>query len=293
MADLSYDAIEIGQNFGPFKYPLSERIERYLAAVENQHPWHHGRSPWGPPVAPPTVLGNATLRFLDTVYGPVPPGTLHAKQEIHTDAALRLDRQPIGYGHFSEKYERRGRRWFVFEARWRDETGLILAHTKTTMAFPDLIAIPGEAKPSTRAEQKQPKRKGELTPITRQLSQDELDAYTEDSANSQRGQSIHTDPDVARAAGFNTTVAQGMMAADYMSELMTSVFGKDWFENAELSVAFLKPILNGDTLTANAAHRTDEVEGAVIRRNYDVWTQNQHDQVVAAGTAGSLIIPRR
>ena len=101
--------IEIGKNYGPWKYPLQDRIARYLEAVENQHPWHHGRSPWGPPVAPPTVIGNAALRFIDSIAA-APAATLHVKQSIETSAALRLDRQPQAYGHFSEKYERRGRR---------------------------------------------------------------------------------------------------------------------------------------------------------------------------------------
>jgi len=135
MADLSYDAIEVGKPHGPWKYPLKERIARHLEAVENEHPWHHERSPWGPPVAPPSILGNAAVRFLDSI-APVPPGTLHAKQEIETAAALRLDRQPVGYGKFADKYERRGRKWFVFETRWRDETGLIIGKSTLTMAFP-------------------------------------------------------------------------------------------------------------------------------------------------------------
>jgi len=46
-------------------------------------------------------------------------------------------RRLIGYGKFVEKYEKRGRRWFVFEARWRDETGLIIGRSRVTMAFPE------------------------------------------------------------------------------------------------------------------------------------------------------------
>src|SRR3972149_5192071 len=44
---------------GPWQYPLKERIERHLEAVQNQHRWHRDRSPWGPPVAPPALLGKA------------------------------------------------------------------------------------------------------------------------------------------------------------------------------------------------------------------------------------------
>jgi acyl dehydratase len=292
--ELSYEAIELNKNYGPFKYPLADRLPRILEAVENEHPWHHGRSPWGPSVAPPTVLGNASLRFIDTIYGPVPPGTLHAKQDIDTDAALRVDRQPIGYGRFIEKYEKRGRRWFVFQARWRDETGLIIGHTRTTMAFPDKRDTADEqdaAKSFARSEQKQAKREPELRPITRKLSQEKLTAYTEDSANSQRGKSIHTDLEVAKASGFSATVAQGMMAADYISELMAGAFGRAWYADAKLSLAFLKPILNGDTITANGSLASQEVDGAVVQKTFEVWALNQAGDIVTLGTAMSLVMP--
>src|SRR2546427_13304771 len=107
MTDLSYEKIEVGKEYGPWKYPLKERIARHLEAVENAHPWHHQRSPWGPPVAPPSLLGNASLRFLDSV-APVPPGTLHAKHEIETAAALRLDPQAGGDGRVGGQDAKRG-----------------------------------------------------------------------------------------------------------------------------------------------------------------------------------------
>jgi acyl dehydratase len=283
--DLSYERIEVGKDYGPYRYPLADRIGRYLEAVENEHPWHRERSPWGPPVAPPTVLAAASLRFIDTV-APVPPGTLHAKQELFTSAATRLDRTPIGYGRFAEKYERRGRRWFVFEIRWRDETGLILGRTRTTMAFPEKVDTDEEA-PATQKERAEPK--AHLEPVTRRLTQDRMDAYTEDSANSRRGQSIHTDPEIAKAAGFSATVAQGMMAADYMSEVVERDLGKQWFSNAELSVAFLGNILCGDTLTVSAGLASEAEEGAMVRRVYAVRANNQHGETVAAGTASALV----
>jgi len=79
MSDIAYEAIEMNRDYGPYKYPLRDRIDRHLEAVENAHPWHHDRSPWGPPVAPPSILGQMAIRFLDQVR-PVAPGTLHAKQ---------------------------------------------------------------------------------------------------------------------------------------------------------------------------------------------------------------------
>jgi hypothetical protein len=299
MADLTYEAIEVGKEFGPWKYPLKERIARYLEAVENAHPWHHERSPWGPPVAPPSILGNAAMRFLDSI-APVPPGTLHAKQEIDTAAALRLDRQPVGYGRFADKYERRGRKWFVFESRWRDETGLLIGHSTLTMAFAKEEG--GRSKEQGKGEKSEGgsqeseargERKGELTAVVRPLKAELMSAYSEDSVNALRGTSIHVQPEAAKKAGFETTVAQGLMSADYISEMMTAVLGKEWFENAKLSLAFLLPVLAGETLTANGRLAESVEEGAVVRRAYEVWCENEAGEAVTAGTAMALLMPVR
>ncbi len=292
MADLSYGAIEVGKEYGPWKYPLKERIARHLEAVENGHPWHRERSPWGPPVAPPSVLGNAALRFLDSI-APVPPGTLHVKQEIETAAALRLDRQPVGYGRFVDKYERRGRRWFVFETRWRDETGLLIGHSTLTMAFPREQGTgnreQGEEEGGRSKEGGRVLRRGDLSAVVRTLTQERMTAYSEDSANALRGMSIHVQPEAAKKAGFETTVAQGLMAADYISEMMTELLGKEWFENAKLSLAFLRPVLCGETLTANGRLAEAVEEGAVVRRVYEVWCENDRGEATAAGTATALL----
>jgi acyl dehydratase len=293
MIDLSYDAIEVGKEYGPWKYPLKERIGRHLEAVENAHPWHRERSPWGPAVAPPTILGNAAMRFLDTV-GPVPPGTLHAKQEIATAAALRLDRQPIGYGRFADKYEKRGRKWFVFETRWRDETGLLIGHSTLTMTFPGEQGTgnkeQGEGEGSS-VKGEDARKEGMLTPITRTLAVERMTAYSEDSANALRGMSIHVQPEAAEKAGFETTVAQGLMSADYISEVMTAVLGKEWFEDAKLALAFVQPVLAGETLTANGRLAEAVEEGAVVRRVYEVWCHNERGETVTAGTATALMMP--
>ena len=292
MPDLTYDAIEVGKEFGPWKYPLKERIARYLEAVENAHPWHHERSPWGPPVAPPSILGIAAERFMES-FTPVPPGTLHAKQEIETAAALRLDRQPVGYGRFADKYERRGRKWFVFETRWRDETGLLIGHSTLTMAFAKEQGTGNREDDGDRRSEAVGGRKGELTPVVRTLTAERMTAYSEDSANALRGTSIHVQAEAAKEAGFETTVAQGLMSADYICEMMTAVLGKEWFENAKLSLAFLRPVLAGETLTANGRLAESVEDGAVVRRMYEVWCENGAGEAVTAGTAAALLMPDR
>ncbi len=284
--DLSYEGIVLGKQYGPYYYPLQDRIARILEATENEHPWHRARSPWGPPVAPPSALGNICMRFIDWI-APVPPGTLHVKQEIETQAALRLDRHPLGYGKFVEKYERRGRRWAVFEARFRDETGLLIGHGRTTICFPGMVATKDEP----RKEHPAVARKGELAPVTRSVTQEKMTAYSEDSYNAQNDRSIHVHPVIAKEHGYERTVAQGAMVAEYISEVMTGVFQKEWFEYADLSLVFLRPVLEGDTITANGSLKAAPAQGAVVRKAYNVWAENQSGDAVAIGTASSFVRP--
>ncbi|HSP55570.1 MAG TPA: MaoC family dehydratase, partial [Dehalococcoidia bacterium] len=221
--------------------------------------------------------------------GPVPPGTLHAKQEIEAAAALRLDRKPAAYGRFAARFEKRGRKYFTFETRWRDETGLILGKSRVTMAFPANPAPPQEQ--GTRNKEQEGDRKGEFQAIARTVTQEKMTAFSEDSANAARGKSVHVDPEAAKAAGFPATVANGLMAADYMSELMEGALGRDWYSYAGLSAAFLRPMLAGDTVTANGRLKERFLEGAVERLVYDLWAQNQRGELVAAATATALAIP--
>ncbi|MDO8612238.1 MAG: MaoC family dehydratase [Dehalococcoidia bacterium] len=290
MPDLSYGAIELNREYGPWQYPWRALIERYLEATENAFPWHRERSPWGPPVAPPTLLGNATLRFLDSI-APVPPGTLHAKFDLEITNALRGDRELVGYGRFVEKYERRGRRWAAFTARWRDGPGLLVGHSTVTMAFPEVTEKGEEGRGKERAGVGE--REAELTLPPRALSREKIAAYSEDSANAQRGQSIHANPHIAEAKGFPDAVAQGMMSADYISELMTGRFERGWLLQGRLSLAFVAPSFAGDTLTAKAAKREELDEGAFTRHVYDAWCENQRGEVVTAGTASGVVAAGR
>lgn len=285
-SDLSYDSIETGKLYGPYYYPLADRFGRHMEAIENDHEWHTRRSPAGPPVAPPTLLGTMGIRFVDDV-APVPPASLHLRQEIEIKNWIRSDRKPILYGQFTEKSEKRGRKRFTFEAKCRDDTGLILGVTRVTTAFP----TDGDVETSDR-DRKSKGVKSELPAVTRTVTQDKITAYSEDEANAQRGTSIHVQPDAAKAAGYEATVAQGLMAFDYIGEMMERHLERAWYEYAGLSVTFLAPTLEGQTLTTGGRLAEEHEEGAVIRQVYEVWCDNDAGETVAAGTATALAIPK-
>jgi acyl dehydratase len=130
---------------------------------------------------------------------------------------------------------------------------------------------------------------GQLPPITRTLTQEKLTAYSEDSANAIRGQSIHVQSDVAKKAGFPTTVAQGLMGADYVSELMENELGREWYDYASLKAVFLRPVLCGDTLTVTGNLTEASVEGAMTRRAYELSCENQNGELVTSAVTSVLV----
>jgi len=264
MTDLTFDAIQVGQEFGPWDYPLKERLGPHLAATGNDHPWYRERSPWGPPVAPPTFMAHSALALLESI-GHLPSAATLSQQELEMEGPLRLDRRLIGYGQLTDKSERGGHRRFVFEARFREDFGLILGRCRLTVTLPSATGAlwdPVEQE-SLGAEP----RTGELTAITRSLTQENIAAYAGDPASPRRD----------------------LLPADYISEQMTQVLGQGWLAGGRLALTVLRPATAGETLTSNGRLAEHRDEGAFRRQIYRVWCEDRRGQVVAVGTASGLV----
>ena len=60
---LSYDALQVGETFvSDTKLVTPEDVEAYAYAVDDHHPWFSEDSPFGGPIAHPTILANQALR---------------------------------------------------------------------------------------------------------------------------------------------------------------------------------------------------------------------------------------
>ena len=55
-------------------------------------------------------------------------------------------------------------------------------------------------------------------------------------------------------------------------------------------IAFLRPMLCGETVTAAARLAEAAPEGAVVRRAYEVWCENERGDLTAAGKASALVM---
>ena len=64
---------------------------------------------------------------------------------------------------------------------------------------------------------------------------------------------IHTDADRAKELGLTRPIASGQMSFAYLNEMLSRAFGIDFRQGGQLSVTFLKPVYDGDTVTAHGA----------------------------------------
>ena len=117
----------------------------------------------------------------------------------------------------------------------------------------------------------------------KQIPQRKIDAYS-----GVRPNYIHSDEAFARKKGFAAPLAQAMMSTAYVSELMTRFVGAGFVKGGTLSMAFIKPVLAGDTLTVHGVVKETQPEAGRTRVVVEVWCENQHGEKTAAGTASGL-----
>lgn len=103
-----------------------------------------------------------------------------------------------------------------------------------------------------------------------------------------RPNSIHTDDDWARKKGFRAPLAQAMMSTAYVSQLMVGFLGEGFVKGGKISVAFIKPVVVGDTLTVHGSVKGREQDGKQTRVTVEVWCENQDGVKTMVGTASGL-----
>ena len=120
--------------------------------------------------------------------------------------------------------------------------------------------------------------------LVKEISQRRIDAYS-----GVRPRSIHSDEAWARAKGFRTTLAQGMMSTAYVSQMMVGLLGAGFVRGGTLSMAFIAPVHAGDRLTVHGVIREKRPEGTGARVVVEVWCENQLGEKTAVGTATGLL----
>ena len=123
----------------------------------------------------------------------------------------------------------------------------------------------------------------ELPTLNKTISQRQIDSFS-----GVRPNSIHTDPDWARKKGFRAPLAQAMMSTAYVSQLMVDFLGEGFVKGGKMSVAFIKPVIVGDTLTLHGVVKSRQPDAGRTRVTVEVWCENQDGVHTMVGTASGL-----
>ena len=134
---LTYEVLQVGEEFTSNDHVVTpEDIEAYAFAVDDHHPWFTEDSPFGGPIAHPTLLANQALMMRHNRYT-VHAG-LHARMEFEFLEPIRPGVRVRSYGRVVDKYERRGKPYMVTEFATQAEDGTVLVRGRfVQMLFRD------------------------------------------------------------------------------------------------------------------------------------------------------------
>ncbi len=121
-----------------------------------------------------------------------------------------------------------------------------------------------------------------LPPVVKHITQEKINLYAEASGDFNP---IHVDESFAANTPFGGTIAHGMLNLAYVSEMMASVFGQDWYSTGKLRAKFKEVARPGDTLTINSTVNSIERGDGVSYANCSFDVRNQKDEAVVAGEA--------
>jgi acyl dehydratase len=295
-----WETIEVGEEFGPLEIEISDHdVKSYAYAVDDLHPWYLQYSPFDGRVVPPALLPIALFNLWYLTYDRRLVHGLHAREELHMFGPVVLGQQVRLRARVADKFVKRGERYIVVEGHATDDRGRILIHARqvnilrkdvgnvvgrqtATSANHPIAAAIGDQAPVAFAS-----RSADIGAILPSLMKNVT--FEQMTVFSFGARSIHTDRQAAVESGLDGPIAQGLMSTCYLSEMLVSFFGRDFFETGWTSHAFINPVLVGDTLTICGQVQDKRTEALGTRLLIDVWCSNQTGKLTTAGTASAIV----
>jgi 3-hydroxybutyryl-CoA dehydratase len=100
------------------------------------------------------------------------------------------------------------------------------------------------------------------------------------------GSNIHTDENYAREQGLETVIADGMIVTNWLSSLLTELFGLDYLRGGELRTKYIKPIPLGARARPVVQVTGRDVSGdGTVCYALDVWIEDPDGLKLAVGAA--------
>jgi 3-hydroxybutyryl-CoA dehydratase len=100
------------------------------------------------------------------------------------------------------------------------------------------------------------------------------------------GSNIHTDESYAREQGLETVIADGMIVTNWLSSLLTELFGEAYLCGGELRTKYIKPVPIGSRIrpVVQVTGQSESGDGQVSYA-LDVWIEDPDGLKLAVGDA--------
>jgi acyl dehydratase len=122
----------VGDTLPALEMPVTQDwVASHIETTQDATPWYVDRSPFGGPIAPPTLTGADFDRFLRTnvfeMSGIIPTGTSQEYfSPVMVGSTVTVTCQVV------ERFERKGRDYVTFEFVTSDPTGKVLMKKRNT-----------------------------------------------------------------------------------------------------------------------------------------------------------------
>lgn len=301
----TFEAVRVGEPIGPLEVVADEHYRRNGSfAMDDYAPEYTSGDPAAERLVPATAVARDLVALFCSVYDPSRVVGLHQKEEVWFHSPIQLGTVMHYTGRYTDKYERRGKGYVVFESEARDTSdGRLLVRQISTeiMRVPKRVTL-GEGSAAPDGERVRGVWPTDMAPVAcaaaglapgtpipplvKTAHQDQMSVF---SGAGKQWFNIHTDVGIAQAAGFRDTLAQGMMETCWMAEMLAGFFGPRWMHSGWIKTAFLKPVFRNDTLTCRGVVTGRAADTGGTRLQLEVWAENQDGTMTAAGWASGLV----
>ena len=288
------DSVQVGTSTGDEEIEITPELVRwYVEAIETDHPWYHGGSPFGGPIAPALILPSAPYRSANLWYLPNRYGNLHAKMQWELFRPIAVGDAITRSGVVVDRYQKRDRDFVVAESELRDANGLLIARSRATQSFladqsrTGIIVERGREKQADRAF-----RPPEAAAEGQRLIEGRRHLVTPEQCNRFSGgrPNYHNDAKEAEKLGFREVVVQGTLSICFLSDLMTDAYGAGWWLGGRMQVNLVNVLWAGEAVQAKGIVRERTREGNVWREQLEIWTEKDDGTRTIAGTASAVLV---
>lgn len=298
-----FDEVFVGETIGPRRVIADERfLKQGMFALDDYSPWYMEGLPESKARIVPS---NMILRDLHLMigyhYDPARMMGLHQREQVSFHRPVILNTPMIYEGRFTEKFEKRGKGYVVYEAEAKDErSGEVLVRQVCTeiMRIPDKklaeehgsIDRRGGKRVAGQIPSGQPFAENAhpslpigtpITPLTKLAHQDQMSVF---SGCDMQWVNIHTSVDRAYEGGYRDTLLAGLMQTCWISEMAANFFGEKWLLHGRMNHVYLKPVYRGDKIVCWGVVAKLEDENQTDM-TLEIWTTNQDGQMTSAGWA--------